>query len=159
MCGGNQKVSIIMTDDILLKTIEELMDKKIQPVKELVEVIDHKVRRMEMFQGVAAEQVRAIRDQQSVFNKKLDDMKKTSDGMKETLDEHTKVLKQHTRIMEDQLLPSVITIEDTIRSYGDMYKINGDNIKRHEVRLTTVEDKLGITINPDLKHVDLRDQL
>ncbi len=140
-----------MTDDILLKKIEGLIETQVRPVKDLVEIMTSKLRQAEIFQSVAAEQSRTIRDQVSVMNKKLDEHTKI-------LEQHTVILEKHINIIENQLLPSVITIEDTIQSYGDMYKINGDNILRHEQRLAIVEDKLEITPNPDLKHVDYRNQ-
>ncbi|KKS12675.1 hypothetical protein A2617_04800 [Candidatus Daviesbacteria bacterium RIFOXYD1_FULL_41_10] len=50
-------------------------------IKELLEVVKHKVERQEIFLDATAANVRFIKDQQSVMNKKMD-------GMKQTLDAH-----------------------------------------------------------------------
>lgn len=46
---------------------------------------------------------------------------------------------------------SVITIEQTITSYADSYKINQHNIERLDTRLSTVEKEANIIVAEDLK--------
>lgn len=65
-------------------------------------------------------------------------------AIKQTLDHHTELLNKHTDIIENQLLPSVLETENTIKVYGDMYKLNNDNMKRLEKRIEPLEDKAGI---------------
>ncbi|MCL5784162.1 MAG: hypothetical protein M1142_02305 [Patescibacteria group bacterium] len=91
-------------------------------IKELLETIRDKVDRLEMFQHVTAEQVRNIKDQLSVVNKKLD---------------------THSS--------SLVNIESKLDAYGDMYKINKHNIERLDTRLSTVEDNLEIEPPENLK--------
>lgn len=79
---------------------------ELRPLKDLLEIVKDKVDKMETFQNVTMQQVRGIKDQQSVINSKLDEMR-------ETLDAHT---------------GSLMTIEKELKGYADMYKINDSNI-------------------------------
>ena len=90
-----------MTDEDI-KKISKLIDKLITPVKEIVEVIKHKVDKMEFLQIGSNDNIRVIRDQQSVMNKKLDEIE-------DSLQANT---------------GAVMEIEAILRGYGDMYKIN-----------------------------------
>lgn len=81
----------------------------LRPLKDLLEIVKDKVDRAEMFQNVTMQQVRDIKDQQSVINGKLDEMQ-------ETLQAHT---------------GSLMTIEKELKGYADMYKINDSNIRRN----------------------------
>lgn len=56
------------------------LNDELRPLKELLEIIKDKVDKMETFQNVTMQQVRDIKDQQSVMNKKLD-------GLQERLDD------------------------------------------------------------------------
>lgn len=91
-------------------------------IKELLEIIRDKVDKLEMFQHVTSEQVRTIRDQMSVINRKLD----THSG-------------------------SLVDIESKLDTYGDVYKINQKNIERLDTRLVIAEDNLNIKPPEDLK--------
>ena len=91
-------------------------------LKELLEIIRDKIDKLEMFQHVTSEQVRTIKDQMSVVNRKLD----THSG-------------------------SLVSIESKLDAYGDMYKISQKNIERLDTRLSTVEDQLNIEPPEDLK--------
>lgn len=97
-------------------------DNNFDQIKELLEIIRDKVDRLEMFQQVTSEQVRTIKDQMSVINRKLD---------------------AHSA--------SLINIESKLEAYGDMYKINQNNIERLDTRLSDIEDNLGIEPPEDLK--------
>lgn len=68
---------------------------ELRPLKDLLEIVKDKVDRMETFQNVTMQRVRDIKDQQSVINRKLDEMQ-------ETLDAHTGSL---IRRMEKRLEP------------------------------------------------------
>lgn len=48
------------------------------------------------------------------------------------------------RIIEERVLPPVIYVETTIKSYADRYVANEDHIRRLDKRLNTVEENLGI---------------
>lgn len=102
---------------------------ELRPLKDLLEIVKDKVARAETFQNVTMQQVRDIKDQQSVMNGKLDEVQ-------ETLDAHT---------------GSLITIEKELKGYADMYKINDSNIRRMEKRLETLEEDAGVDVMPALK--------
>ena len=87
----------------------------LKKIKDLVEIIVKKIRGVETQQGVMAEHVRVIKDQQSVMNDKLDN--------------HTAAL---------------MKIEDTLEGYADMYKVNKEKSEELTERVETIEDKLSI---------------
>lgn len=91
-------------------------------IKELLEIIKEKIDKLEMFYSVTAQQVRTIKDQLSVVNRKLD---------------------THSA--------SLIEIESKLDSYADSYKINHHNIERLDSRLSTTEGKLEIEPPEELK--------
>lgn len=117
--------------DTSFKKLEKLIDS----VKEVVEITKHKVEGIELVQSVTNGQVRMIKDQQSVMNKKLDELKD---------------------VQEERLLPSVVTIENTIKTYSDMYKLNNDNMKKLEIRVETLEDSVGIEPPPELTLAEVK---
>lgn len=53
------------------------------------------------------------------------------------LDEHSAKLDIHTL--------SLVTIEDTLKGYGDMYEVNKDKIEELNERVGVVENQIGIT--------------
>lgn len=53
-------------------------------------------------------------------------------------------LKEVKDTQENQVLPSVITTETTIKGYADAYKTNKVNIERLDDRVTKLEDNAGI---------------
>lgn len=117
--------------DTNFKRLEKLIDS----VKELLEVTKHKVEGIELIQSVTNGQVRMIKDQQSVMNKKLDELQD---------------------VQEERLLPSVVTIESNIKVYSDMYKLNNDNAKKLEKRVKTLEDHSGIEPPPELTLAEVK---
>ncbi len=50
---------------------------------------------------------------------------------------------------------SLMTIEKELKIYGDMYKINGSNIKKMEKRLEIVEEDAGIEAPPEFQLADV----
>jgi len=53
------------------------------------------------------------------------------------LDEHSDKLDNHTE--------ALMSIETTLKGYGDMYEVNKDKIEDLDERVATVEEHLGIT--------------
>ena len=72
-------------------------------------------------------------------------------SINEALSSIRQTLDQHTDVIENQLLPSVLETERTLKSYADSYKINKQNIERVDTRLTAVEEKLDLDVPEDLK--------
>ncbi len=95
----------------MTKNDPKTLKDELRPLKDLLEIIKGKVDKMETFQNVTMQQVRDIKDQQSVMNGKLDN---------------------HSG--------SLISIESKLDAYGDMYKINDSNIRKMEKRLETLVD-------------------
>ncbi len=54
------------------KKLRELIKAEIRPVKEIVEIIKKKVDNQELHIHVTTENVRSVKEQQSVMNEKLD---------------------------------------------------------------------------------------
>ena len=90
----------------------------LKKIKDLVEIVVNKIRGIEMHQGVMADQIRTIRDQQFVMNEKLD---------------------THTA--------SLVKIEETLEGYADMYKANKEKNEELEEKVDIIEDQLGVSKN------------
>lgn len=101
------------------------MTEELKKIKELVEIIVSKIRSIDTNQSISSDQIRMIRDQQSVINGKLD-------NIEERLDTHTS---------------SLVKIEATLEGYGDMYKLNKEKSEGLEERMDVIEDQLGIPKN------------
>lgn len=110
-----------MTDDDF-KKLKQLVKEEIRPVKEIVELIKKKVDNQELYIDVTSHNTRAVKEQQSVINEKLDS--------------HSAAL---------------VNIEAKLDGFTDSYKINQHNIERVDTRLSTVEEELGIEPPEDLK--------
>lgn len=108
----------------------------LKSIKELVEIIKHKLDMVENIQTGDSASIRLMRDQLSVVNEKLD---KVTSELKEVKD-----------VQEERVLPPLVYIETTVKSYADRYVINEDHIRRLDKRLGTVEEDLGIFPPQDL---------
>src|SRR3989344_8653819 len=91
-----------MSDDSIKKLRDALKD-EIKPIKEIVEIIEHKIGVMEMSQLASSESIRRMRDQQSVMNDKLDEQAKELGGLAATQETHTRVLVE----LENETIPLV----------------------------------------------------
>ena len=65
-------------------------------------------------------------------------------------------LKEIKDTQNNQILPSVLNTETTLKGYGDMYKINDDNARKLEKRVQTLEDKTGVTPPSELTLVEVQ---
>ena len=74
----------------------------------------------------------------------LSGVKSDIKGIKETQEEFRTELNEVKDIIEKRVMPPLIEIETTVKSYKDGYVTNGDYIGRLNKRLKTVEDNLGI---------------
>src|SRR3989344_3900088 len=101
----------------------------LKQIKELLEIVAHKVDMMEVSRTGQSASFYLMKDQQSVMNAKLDAIRKDLEGVKETLQSHT---------------GSLMNIEATLEGYADAYKVNKKNIERIDERLTIAEDQLEI---------------
>ena len=124
-----------MTGDDL-KKLRELVKDELRPVKDLVEMTKKKVDGQDIFLHTTAENVRRIKEQQSLMNEKVDDLRKGLEIIDESVSANT---------------ASLIEIERTLESYAESYQINQLNIERLDSRLSVAENKLDIESPEDLK--------
>ncbi len=127
------------------KNLKDLL----RPLKDLLEIIKSKVDKLETFQHVTMQQVRDIKDQQSVMNGKLDNIEERLD------DPDTGLKRINDRL--DVNSASLAVIELEIKGHGDAYKINDSNIRKMEKRLEGVERKEGIEVPPELQLAEIAD--
>ena len=59
-----------MTDPQLVKIIQKTIKDEVRPLKEQVEIVKSRVSKLDLFQNVGTENIRAIKEQQSVMNEK-----------------------------------------------------------------------------------------
>lgn len=108
----------------------------LRQIKDLLEIVRHKVDLMKISRTGESASIQLIKDQQSVMNEKLNAVVKDLEEVKD--------------FQEQRLLRSLITIETEIKAYGDMYKINNNNNKKLEERIEVLEDKSDVTPPPEL---------
>src|SRR3989344_9144775 len=89
------------------------------------------------FKKILNEAIKPLSDAQEEFRKDLSGVKEDLSGVKE---EQASLRK----IIEERVLPPLIYIETTVKSYADRDVTNEDHIGRLDKRLKTVEDNLGI---------------
>lgn len=72
----------------------------------------------------------------------------TQEDFKRLLDEALKPIREEQvelrKTIEDRILPPLMYLETTVKSYADRYVINEDHIRRLDKRLYAVEKNLGI---------------
>lgn len=77
-----------------------------------------------------------------------DDFKKLLDEaikpLKDSQEEFRKEFDEVKNIIETRVLPPLVYVETTVKSYADRYVANEDHIGRLDERLHTVESNLGI---------------
>lgn len=95
----------------------------IKTIKEILEIIKHKVGMVEMRQATQSSQISVMKDQQSVINEKLDEMK-------ETQEDHTKRL-EALAVDSEQLLMDIKGIRDKEGMAHSRNKREIDEIKNH----------------------------
>jgi DNA uptake protein ComE-like DNA-binding protein len=78
---------------------------------------------------VVDEAITPINQRLGTIEEKLNDQESGLSSLRESVDANT---------------ASVVELEKTINGYGDMYKMNNDNIIKLGKRMTTVEDELAI---------------
>ncbi|EKD57271.1 MAG: hypothetical protein ACD_57C00356G0005 [uncultured bacterium] len=108
----------------------------LKKIKDLVEIVVKKIGGMEVQQGIMADQVRVVRDQQSVMNDKLDGHTEGLIKIEARIDTVEDKLDSHTG--------SLVGIEHTLKGYGDMYKVNQEKTGDLDERVTVIEDHLGL---------------
>src|SRR3990167_2728576 len=126
----------------------KLLDEALKPLKEGRDELRQDLQEVKHTQGQLAEDLKEVKDTQGQLAEDLKEVKDTQGQLAEDL-------KEVKDTQERQLLPSVVTIETTIKAYGDMYKINNSNSKKLEKRIEVLEDKSGIAPPPEFTLTDV----
>lgn len=84
------------------------------------------------------------------LSKDLSGLKQTQEEMKMVQEEMKISQEEIKQVQENQVLPSVVTIEKEIKVYSDMYKMNNDNIIKLDKRMNIAEEELGIETPEEL---------
>lgn len=114
-------------------------DEDLRKIKELLEIVKHKVGMMEVSRRGQSAQLSLMKDQQSVINEKLD-------NLSESLDEkfaaaEKRVLGEIGKFVEDEILPAI----DEKADKADIDRIErkldnfGARVMEHGQRLDTIE--------------------
>lgn len=95
----------------------------LQKIKELLEIIKHKVDVVDLAQTGQSATVSLIKDQLSMMNGKLDEHT-------DKLDQHTQLLEEHSEDLEklEAIEASVVETEKTVKGYADAYKLRLQHI-------------------------------
>ena len=88
------------------------------------------------FKKLLGEAIKPLSDAQEEFRKDLSGVKEDQADLR--------------KIIEESVLPPLIYIETTVKSYSDRYVTNEDHIVRLDKRLHTAEDNLEISPPQDL---------
>lgn len=105
------------------KEFQKLLSEAVRPLKDIVEVVKRKVDSQQVFASSAADNIRLMKEQQSIMNEKLD-------HIDETLEDHTRRLEALSGDME-QVLSEVKASHDEIGLWHQRDKREIDEIKRH----------------------------
>lgn len=117
--------------------------KKLDGLKELLEIIKHKVDLEGVNRTNQSASIQLIKDQLSVMNKKLDDLGDRLD------DPETGLKRLNNRV--DANTAAIVGLESTIKGYADSYQANDSNIRKAEKRLELLEEDAGTNIPPHLQ--------
>lgn len=83
-------------------------------------------------------------------NQTLETINRSIGNINQTIETINQTLDHHSDVIDNQLLPSVLETENTIKVYGDMYKLNNDNMVKLQKHLEPLENKAGIQPPPEL---------
>lgn len=82
-------------------------------------------------------------DFKKLLDESLDSIRRDLQSVKSTQEEHTD-------LFEKRVLPPLVEIETTVKSYKDAYQVNKANIERLDDRLSKFEDDAGVIIPSEL---------
>ena len=123
-----------MTDEDV-KKLRELIKEEVRAVKDIVEVVKHKVDTQQMFQSNTADNIRLIKEQQSIINEKLD--------------EHTKKLGR-LEDKADALTGDVMELQDQTKAVWDKIALGHTRNKRE---IDEIKRHLDLPSMPDVPEV------
>src|SRR3989338_235336 len=121
-----------MTNDAFKK----LLDAAIRPVNDRLDKLD--------------QAIEPINDRLDKLDAAFKPVNERLDKLDAGLNDLRKELKEVKDTQEQRVLPPLVYIEATLKSYADRYVANEDHIGRLQKRGSTVENKLGIIPPQDL---------
>lgn len=102
------------------------------------------------FKKLLDEALKPLEQGQAQLRKDLEEVHVKLDGHTEQVNALREDLQEVKDIQEKRVLPPLIYVETTVKSYADRYVTNEDHIIRIHKRLRTVETKMGIHPPEDL---------
>ncbi len=102
------------------------------------------------FKKLLDEAIKPLKEGQEELRKELAGFKTELAGFKTELTGFKTELTKIKDTIETRVLPPLVYVETTVKSYADRYVTNEDHIGRLQKRVSTVEDKLGIIPPQDL---------
>ncbi len=82
------------------------------------------------------------------LQKTLDEHTAKFTSIEQTLESHTTKFTTIEQTLESHTA-SLVEIESTNKVYGDMYKINNDNVRKIQSRIEVLENRHGIEPSPE----------
>lgn len=116
-----------------------MQNEDLKKIKELLEIVKHKVDTMETTKTGQSAALYFMRDQQSVINEKLDVLSKDIGEVKETQGDHTKRLEALVGDVHD-LQDQIKALDDKTGMYHARNKREVDEIKEH-LNLPIISDR------------------
>lgn len=113
-------------------------DDELKQIKELLEIVVHKVDRMEAGRTGQSATIYLMKDQQSVMNTKLDAISEDLSDVKEAQEDYTRKLEALSGDVE-QVMSEVKATHDEIGLWHQRDKREIDEIKKH-LDLPTISD-------------------
>ncbi len=120
------------------KNLQKIITEAIRPLKDLVEIVQHKVDRIESSRSAQSTSFYLMRDQQSVMNEKLDTITKT-------LEDHTKKL-DRLEDKTDALSGDIESLHDDVKAIKDKTGMYHDRNKRE---IDEIKTHLNLPLMPD----------
>lgn len=94
------------------------------------QLLDESLKPLQLGLNEVKQDLKEVKETQKEFTKKLEGFRGDLDEVKDTL--------------ETRVLPPLVYIEATVKSYADRYVTNQDHIGRLDKRLKKVEKKLDV---------------
>lgn len=96
------------------------------------------------FKKLLDETIKPVNEKLNELGKGLEEVKKDISGVKKDIKSLKEEQHDQRKLIEDRILPPLVYVETTVKSYADRYVANEDHIGRLDERLHTVEANLGI---------------
>ncbi len=113
----------------LRNALREDLNTALKPINEKLGTLSSEVGTLRNEVGTLSSEVGTLRNELGITNEEVARIHVELVEIKDTQDSHT---------------ASLLKIEQTLTSYADAYKLNQDNIKKHDKRVTKIEKHLNL---------------